>query len=126
MGNPRRINVVSVSVVVLLVAGVYCAWKLIPPYLQANDVDTELAAAKNELGRHDTRGSDDSRVAEVLGRARARLIKLGVDDPELEVGLARGDEKHTVYAKYRVKVKLLFGSVTLKFHRKVKMDAEKL
>ncbi len=84
-------------------------------------------AAKNELGKHDTRTGDESRVAKVLERARKRIIELGVDDPELEIGLERGDEKHTIYAKYRVTVNLLFGqTITLKFHRTVKMEAEQL
>lgn len=127
MGFPRRINVVSVSIVLALLTVGYFAWKLIPPYLQANKVDTELAAAKNELGKHDTRTGDDSRVRAVLEHTRAKLRDMGIDDPKLELGLARGDKKHTIYAKYKVKVGLLFGqSITLSFHRSVTMNAEKL
>ncbi len=44
MGKPRRINVVSVSIGILLVAGIYFGWKLVPPYLDANKVDTELGS----------------------------------------------------------------------------------
>lgn len=127
MGKPRRINVVSVTLILMLVAGVYMGWKLIPPYLQAGKVDTALAAAKNELGKHDTRVGDDSRVRGVLERLRNHLIELGIDDPELQVGLERGEEKHTVFARYRVEVGLLLGgSITLKFHRTVSMAVERL
>lgn len=127
MGKPRRINIVSVAIVVFFVTGGYLAWKLIPPYLQANNVDTELAAAKNELGKIDTRTGDDSRVTAILEATRTKLREMGVDDPELELGLTRGAKKHTIYAKYKVKVHLVFGqSITLSFHRTITMEAGRL
>jgi hypothetical protein len=115
--RPRRINPVSVGVVLLLVGLGYLGYKFVPVYWNARKVDDVLDAARFKASEIDPyRGQD--LADRLLEQVTDDIVELGVDPTYLEVYF-EGDYT-SLHADYTVFVHLPFGkTVTLEFARKV-------
>jgi len=120
--GPRRINPVSILVVLLIVGAVYAAIKFVPVYMLASDVDTILADAKHEAAELDVFSTGDRRD-KLLEQVRDKIIDLGVDENRLEVYL--DDDLSYIHADYVIVVKHPFGKTTeLEFERSAKVPRD--
>ncbi len=121
-GQPRRIN--SVTVVMLLggLAAGYWLWRYFPAYFDGWTVDhilKETASATYKLARMGEPQRTTSLKA-LLDKARNDIIaKANVHDPELDVHLDLDGDIATVSADYSVTIThpLLDKRSTLHFHK---------
>ena len=100
--QPRRINAVSISLLLIVCAGGwvgYSAW----PIISVN------ANVKNELGEALPRvykanllpePTSTDAITRVHDELMSKMKKLGVDDPKVEVIISRSKEKVSVEARY--------------------------
>jgi hypothetical protein len=128
--KPRRINVVSILMLLLLAGGVYAGVKFVPVYFQAFKVDSVLNDMKSQgldlLRVTDPSVRQDSED-KIIGAAVEKIRDLGIIDHEdqpLEVWFS---DNYTYFnAKYRVVVSHPFDKhTTMTFHRKEKLPTEK-
>jgi hypothetical protein len=106
-GQPRRLNAVSVTLLILGVLAAYWFWRFFPFYFDAWSVDHILreAAAQtyhaNRLG--DTQRMDQ--LKQLVDTARKNIIKqVGIHDPDLLVDLNVDGDKALITADYSVTV----------------------
>jgi hypothetical protein len=115
LANVRNINLVSVTLVALLVVGGYLGWKLVPVYWQAQKVDRALSAVVHEAAGLDLHRRD-LREDRLLERLQAEIVGLGVADHLLQVYFA--PDYSSVHADYTVEVGLLLvGTRPIEFRR---------
>jgi hypothetical protein len=106
--KPRRLNVVSLFLLVLVAGAGYAAYKFVPVYWQAREVDQALDELKLPAATF-FRMRDDLRRAEadrIIARAYARLAEMGIEDHEeqpLQIWFA--PDHSELHAKYRVDVR---------------------
>jgi hypothetical protein len=119
---PRRLNWVSVLIILGLLAMAYAGWKFGPAYWKGYKVDEVLSDYRNRAS--DLPGlSPQFQSAEadrIKGEVYQRLQELGIGDTEeqpLEVDF--GPNFSYLYARYQIIVKHPFGkTTTMKFLRK--------
>ena len=120
----RRINFVSVSVILVVVAGAYFGWKFIPVYYQAHKVDTILQGHRREsteIDKHRTDKTEDR----ILGEVTEELRELGIEDPRMKVYFA--PDYTSLHVDYSVEVRFFFGkSKTLYFERSVEIERDEI
>lgn len=122
MKKVRSINPVSIGLILLAVAGVYFAYKLIPPYWQAHKVSNALEAGRTEAMKIDLIGSDPREDA-ILEDLVDRIRDLGVDDDYLDVYF---DHDYTeIHAEYTREITFFWGKTWRKhFHEKVSVPRD--
>jgi len=120
--GPRRINPVSIFIVLVVVAGVYGAIKFVPIYLLNSKVDTILDEARYEAAQINQFSTDGARER-ILEDIRDKIIDLGIDERYLDVTFE--DDLSYIYADYRVVVEHPFGkTTTLDFEREVEVPRD--
>jgi hypothetical protein len=119
--GPRRINPVSVILVLIAVAIVYSAVKFIPVYLKRGKVDTILDSARYDAQRFDEY-SYSNQEEKVLDKLRDEILDLGgIDDETLDVYFA--EDYSRLYVDYTVIVEHPFGKTTeFQFEQSVEID----
>jgi hypothetical protein len=128
--QPKRINAVSVSLLLIVLGGGWLGYNAWPIISLNGNVKNELGEAlprvyKANLLPEPTSSETVARIQEEL---LDKLKKLGVDDPKAEVVIDRTKEKVTVQAKY-TSVLLLKGldkTYELALNPKVETDAARV
>jgi hypothetical protein len=119
--KPSRLNSVTITLLLILLAGGYWMWRFFPAYLDAWTVDHVLKETATALYRAN-RLSEPLRTNELnklVTEARAEIVKkAGVTDPELSVGLEIDGENATVTATYKVIVTHLVTKKTTTLNMK--------
>lgn len=114
--KPRRLNLVSFFVLLVVLAAAYAGWKFGPVYWQARKVDEALDEVKMS-GATFYRMNPDVRQAEadkILARSIARIHELGVkDEPDQPIQVWFSPNFEKLQAKYMVIVKHPFGKPTV-------------
>jgi hypothetical protein len=120
--GPRRINPVSIFVVLVIVAIVYAAVKFVPVYLLNNKVDTILDEARHDAAQLNEFSSDGARDG-ILEEITDKIVDLGVDERYLQVTFE--DDLSYIYANYRIVVDHPFGkTTTMEFEREVEVQRD--
>lgn len=106
-GAPRRLNLVTGTLLVIAICGGYWFWRFFPAYFDAWTVDHALREAANAIYKASRlRDPDRSReLKEIVNRTRKDIVeKAGIKDPNLEVEIEFDDETATAMANYTVVV----------------------
>ena len=83
--RPRRINVVSIALVVLLALAAYAAYQFLPLYFQKQEVYRILEETGSTFAGRRAFYLEDGRARERLRRQmESEMRSKGVEDPELE------------------------------------------
>lgn len=122
-GKPRRvrrINVVSVLLILVVASGAYFGWKLIPVYYEAQKVDTILAGYRRESAELEIY-KYTKREDALLDRVADDVMELGIDDPAVYFS----DDYSSLHVDYSKEVRFFFGkSITLDFERSVEIPRD--
>jgi hypothetical protein len=83
--KPRRINVVSVTVVLLLLLAGYAAWQWAPLFFKKNEAYRVLQETGSKLAGRAAYYEQDPEAREDLRKTMQReLVNVGIDDPRIE------------------------------------------
>jgi hypothetical protein len=103
--RPQRFNIVSVTMLLMMAAGiylVYCTWPLITLRLR---VKGELEEVMNRYWRANLRGAEAVRQETIRLRKEltAKLTEDGVKDPKLELVFEGGKGRIAIEARFAAK-----------------------
>lgn len=102
--KPRRINIVSITIVGLLALGGYAAYLYVPLYLAKHDAYRVLEDTGSKIAGRPAFYEDDSAARDELRLQMQRQIKgLGINDPNLETWIEfEGKQVHVgvVYSQW--------------------------
>jgi hypothetical protein len=106
-GTPRRLNTVSITLILIACGAAYWFWRFFPVHFDAWSIDHILKESASAT--YQTQHLGDSQRMEELKRivdsARGKIVKeVGVHDPELTVNLNVDGDKATLTADYTVVV----------------------
>ena len=83
--KPRVINPVSVTLVVLLLAGGYAGYELVRVEFQRQEVFRVLEETGSAYaGKHSLYAKDAKQREQLRSRMQSQVVTLGISDPELE------------------------------------------
>lgn len=83
--KPRRINVVSVTLVLLLLLAGYAAWQWAPLYFRRHEAYRILQETGSKMAGRAGFYEEDADAREDLRRTMQRqLVDVGIDDPKIE------------------------------------------
>ncbi len=106
-GQPRRLNALSVSMLLVMVAVSYWMWRFFPSYFDAWSVDHILKEAASQTYMANRLG-DAERLKQlklIVDGARSKIVKqVGITDPELVVDLNLDGDKAMMTADYSLVV----------------------
>ncbi len=115
--KPRRINFVSVTLVLALALGVYAAYQFLPLWFMKNEVHRVLQETSSTFAGRRNLYVEDAQARDTLRRRMETDIRnLGVDDPDLEtwIEVDRGEARFgAVYSRW---VEWPFGVVAPQEH----------
>jgi hypothetical protein len=107
--RPRRINPVSVTLVLLLALAGYLTVQYLPPYLQQHEVYRVLEEHGSMLVRRKIHYQDHPDQLELFRRQmEAEIRKIGVMDPQLETWIEVDHDEVRLGAFYTETVTWLF------------------
>jgi len=114
--KPRRLNLVSFFMLIVVVAGAYLGYKFIPVYWQAHKIDEELDMIKMR-GAAMYRMNDDakSNIADTIVNASiAKIHEMGIEDtPDQPIQVWFSPEYDELHARYQVVVQHPGGKQTI-------------
>ena len=114
--KPRRLNLVSFFLLVLVAAGVYLGYKFVPVYWQARKVDQELDEIKMR-GATMYRMKEDVKMQtaeQIVNASLARLYEMGIEDtPDQPVQVWFEPDFSALNARYQIIVRHPGGKQTL-------------
>lgn len=130
-GAPRRLNVVTLTMLVLALGAGYWFWRFFPAYFDSWTVDHALREAANAIYKASRlRDPDRSReLKDIVNRCRKEIVeKAGIKDPELEVEIEFDDENAFAMANYKVVVTHpgTTRTTTLHFKRKERANIKQV
>lgn len=83
--KPRRINVVSVTLALIVLMVGYVAWQWLPLYFKRHEAYRMLQETGSKLAGRAGYYEQDTQAREDMRRAMQRsLIEVGIDDPKIE------------------------------------------
>jgi hypothetical protein len=108
--NPRRVNLVSVGLVVLLAAAGYAGWKLVPVYWSSYKVDELVGATAAQadgigMGQREAR---DKLEKQLLTALKERIAELGITPEEHGLQVYFTDGFSALHAEYDIVVEFPF------------------
>ena len=128
--KPRKINVVSVTLFLLLLASAYLVVGLWPLVTLRGKVKSELSDSIPHLYRLNLRPEAYARpeIAKLKRATMERLRKLGVKDRKLELVMERGKERIAMEARYKASTLLPYWErrLELNFSTRVETDAARI
>jgi len=129
--QPRRINAVSVTLVLLLAAGGYWFWKFFPVYFEAWAVDHALKENVTRVYKIMQMGEPDrtTELTKLVETAKTDIKKkAGVKDPNVVVNLNIDGPAATMTADYKVTVTHEWFNKTtrLELHRTAVSDIKRV
>ena len=130
-GQPRRLNSVTLAMLLVGLAAGYWVWRFFPAYFDAWTVDHLLKEAASSTYRLNRLKEPERTKAltELADKVRADIQKkANVTDPDLQVNLDIDGDNCAVTADYHVVVTHPIGSytTTLHLHRSEKADIKKV
>lgn len=104
--GPSSLNLVTLLLVLAAATCGYAAWKFFPVYFVAWQVDHVLAeGASRAYVVNRLKGSEQAKAKEkLITQLRTEVVRLGVTDPEMSLGLALGSDQAFVTCDYRAVV----------------------
>lgn len=110
--KPRRINIISVTLVGLLALGGYAAYLYVPLYLTKHDAYRVLEETGSKVAGRPAFYEDDGAALDELRMQMQRQIKgLGVDDPQLETWIEFEGKQVHLGVLYSETIEWPFGIV---------------
>lgn len=103
--KPRRFNVVSAALLLIVLAAGYAGAKFIPVYWKARKVDEALDEVKLPAAQFYRMNEEVKRVQseKILAQAISRLREMGIEDqPDQPLQVWFGPEYSSLNAKYEV------------------------
>lgn len=83
--KPRRINVVSVTLLLLVALAGYAAWQWAPLYFKRHEAHRVLQETGSKIAGRASYYRQDAEAVEDLRKVMQRqLVELGIDDPAIE------------------------------------------
>jgi hypothetical protein len=129
--GPRRLNAVSLFLVLIALAAGYWLWRFFPVYFDGWTVEHTLKDAASQTYRV-ARIAEPTRTQQlkaIVDKAREDIIKLGhVDDPDLTVNLELDGNDVAVTADYSVVVTHpgINKTTTVHFHKREKASVKRV
>ena len=129
--GPRRLNAVSVVLVLIALAAGYWLWRFFPVYFDGWTVDHTLkeAASQTYSVAHVAEPGRTKQLKVIVDKAREDIVKLAhVDDPDLTVNLDLDGNDVAVTADYSVVVTHpgTHRTTTLHFHKREKANVKRV
>jgi len=130
-GKPRRLNAVSVTMIILALAFGYWMWRFFPAYFDAWTVDHVLRETAPKIYRinHTVEPDRTNGMRELLDKAKADIRKQAdVTDPDLTLSLNIDGNDCVLTADYTVRIThpLLSKPTLLKMHREEHADVKRV
>ena len=103
--KPRRFNVVSAALLLIVIAAGYAGTKFIPVYWKARKVDEALDEVKLPAAQFYRMNDEVKRVQseKILAQAISRLREMGIEDmPDQPLQVWFGENYSSLNAKYEV------------------------
>jgi hypothetical protein len=128
---PRRLNAVSVTLLLIALGAGYGLWRFFPAYFDSWTVEHTLKDAANQtyaVARIAEPGRS-KQLKVIADKARADIVRLGhVEDPDLEVNLDLDGNDVAVSADYTVVVThpYINKTTTLHFHKREKANVKRV
>lgn len=121
-GQPRRLNTVTVFMIILALAAGYWMWRFFPAYFDSWTVDHLLREAASSTYKlsHLNEPLRSKELKALLDKTRKEIIEqANVTDPDLTVNLDLQDDVVVVSADYSVIVThpIIDKTTTLRFHK---------
>jgi hypothetical protein len=121
-GQPRRLNAVSITMILIGLAAGYWVWRFFPAYFDGWSVDHVLKEAASKTYRLNMLGEPGRSQAlkELVDKTRADIMKQGnITDPDLVVNLDLDGNNVAVSADYNVVIThpMTARTTTLHFHK---------
>jgi hypothetical protein len=126
--KPRKINVVSVTMTLLLAAAGYVVYSLYPLFQLRANAKAEMMDALPHLWRYNRRpsGVATPELVKLKANLTERLVKVtGIKDPKMKVTFVRGKEVVAIEVTFRATATFphLDKRVDLDFAPRVETDA---
>ena len=130
-GQPRRLNTVTMFMILLGLAAAYWVWRFFPAYFDGWSVDHVLKEAASKCYRLNRLGEPGrtTQLTALVESTKSEIRKqANVTDPDLEVSLDIEGDKAAVSADYHVVVTHPFGNYTtnVHFHKTENADIKKV
>lgn len=130
-GQPRRLNSVTLVMLLCGLAAGYWLWRFFPAYFDGWTVDHLLKEAASKTYRLNRLNEPErtKQLKELVDQTRASIIKqANVTDPDLGVNLEIEGDKCAISADYLVVVTHPVGNhtTTLHFHKTEQADIKKV
>lgn len=125
-GQPRRLNAVSLTMLLMFAAFAYAVWRFFPHWFDAWTVDHTLKVKASEVYNVNRLGEPDrtNALIAIVEKAKAEIrTKAGINDPELTVSMRLEGDKALLVAEYDVVVTHALVSKTTRVHFKRQGDA---
>jgi hypothetical protein len=128
--QPRRINAVSISVLVLLAAACYTVFSAWPVAMLHTDVKAVLDDALPRLYRANLLPEPESAngVDQIRQELVEKLTALGIAEPDAALSITRDTRIVAITAKIvtAIHLKLIHRSIPLTLHPRVETSAERV
>jgi|SRR5579871_3135292 len=128
--GPRRINFVTLLLLVAAASGGYWMWKFFPHYYRSWQVDNALADAAAHVYQlaQLAEPNRSQAVAELREQTRAKVVSLGVDDPEMGLRIEIVDKNAIATCDWTVVVRhaLVDKQSVLRFHKTASADLKRV
>jgi hypothetical protein len=129
--QPRRINTVTIVMILVLGAAAYWMWVFFPTYWDAWTVDHELREGASALYKLNNLAEPQRQIEmrKVLKDVQSRAIKrANITDPEFDVEMEIEGDLLILTATYEVKIKHPVGNwiTTLKMNRVQKANVKRV
>jgi hypothetical protein len=130
-GQPRRLNTVTIIMILMGLAAGYWIWRFFPAYFDGWNVDHLLKESASKTYRL-SRLQEPERTKQLtvlVDKTRADIMKQGnVTDPDLSVNLNLEGDDVAVSADYNVVIThpLVTRTTTIHFHKSETADIKKV
>jgi len=130
-GQPRRLNAVTITMILLGLAAGYWVWRFFPAYFDGWSVDHLLKEAASKTYRINMLGEPErgKQLKILVDKTREDIIKQGnVTDPDLVVNLDLDGNNVAVSADYNVVITHpgISKTTTLHFHKSEAADIKRV
>jgi hypothetical protein len=119
--QPRRLNSVTVIMLLMFLAGGYWMWVFFPVYWDAWTVDHQLREGASALYQLNLLNEPErsDRMRKLLQKVQADCVRLAhITDPEFDVVLDMEGDNVMMRADYTVKLRHPVGNFTTVLHMK--------
>jgi hypothetical protein len=130
-GQPRRLNAVTATMLLIVLAAAYWFWRFFPAYFDSWNVDHVLREAVTSTYNvvRMPEPQRTQRLKDIVDKARADVMKMGnVTDPDLTVDFNLDGDQAKMTADYHVVITHPYvkRTTTLHFVRSEKTSVKKV